>query len=148
MQIYIDQSGRVEYTSHPTVVAYSNHKNRAVIISASEKRKLKQVFREAGKPDIFAIKIFAILIFLSIEKDLPKISSIIIDEEYTGKRPLIKKYLLETIRKKGLDFNPHNISFLEIGKKAGAHKKAIAVFRGDDKAEIKVTSLEIVKWLI
>jgi hypothetical protein len=39
MKYQIDQSGRVEFTSKPTVIAFSNGKNKAIYISAVEKRK-------------------------------------------------------------------------------------------------------------
>lgn len=148
MKIYIDQSGRVEYTGHSTVVAYANDKSRAIFISSVEKRKIQNIFRQAGKPNMFAYKTFATLIYLVIKADLHKISAIIIDKEYAGREDLVKKLLIELIRRGGDDFDPKNIHFDLIGKKNQAHKKAISVFRGREKPDIIVTKKELLEWII
>ena len=56
MNIAIDQSSKIEYTNKDTVIAYSNHKQKSLIIKAKDKRKVQKMFREAGKPDIFIYK--------------------------------------------------------------------------------------------
>lgn len=52
MKIEIDQSGRVEYTNKPTVIGFSNHKNKTIIIFATEKQKLQRYFRKINKQEI------------------------------------------------------------------------------------------------
>jgi len=85
-RIYIDQSGKVEYTNKQTVVAYSNGRNKALFISSISKKKIQKVFRDAGKPDLFAYRTFAILIYLLIKEDLNKLSIITIDRLNKTKR--------------------------------------------------------------
>ena len=148
MQIYIDQSGKVEYTSKPTVVAYSNSKNKAISISAVEKQKVQKVFRDADKPNMFMFKTLAIMIYLLIKKDIPKLQGIVIDREYKGREDLIKKYVIELIRRGGDEFDPKDIHFKEIGKKNNAHKKAITVYRGEQKPDKVITSKDIYEWLV
>lgn len=63
MRIEIDQSGRVEYTSKPTVVGFSNNKERTIIIAATEKQKLQRYFHRINKPRMFTYTLFAFLIF-------------------------------------------------------------------------------------
>lgn len=41
----IDQSGRIEYTSHDTVIAFSNGIKKAILVKAKEKRILIQNIR-------------------------------------------------------------------------------------------------------
>jgi len=80
MIIEIDQSGRVEYTSKPTVIAGYNKKwQRAVIIPAKDKRQLQKIFRQTGQPRIFNSKVFAALIFCLIEKNYHKITGLVVD---------------------------------------------------------------------
>src|SRR3990167_4299054 len=102
MQIYVDQSGKVEYTSQDTVIAYSNAKRKSLVIRAEEKRKIQQMFREAGKPTIFAFKTFALLVYLLIRDDVMDIGTVMIDREYVGKEWLVKQVLPHLWRKPGV----------------------------------------------
>lgn len=148
-KIEVDQSNKVEYTKKNTVVAYSNKKQKALLIKARDKRKLKQLFREAGKPYIFVYKTFAVLIYLLIKDDLEQIESIVIDQEYQGKEPLIKDFLLQIIRKNTKSqIDRDNIWFEQIGKKSKAHEKAINTFREDDKPDIYVRYNDILPYIV
>ena len=147
-RIYIDQSGKVEYTNKQTVVAYSNGRNKALFISSISKKKIQKVFRDAGKPDLFVYKTFAILIYLLIKEDINKLSIITIDREYTSKESLIKKYLLEIIRKGGHAVDPNDIHFAEIGKHSPAHTKAINTYRKRTKPELIIKDSDILKWIV
>ena len=82
MQIEIDQSGKIENTHKPTVVGFSNNKNKTVIILATEKQKLQKYFRKVKKPHVFKYKVFAILIFVLLKKE--HIERMTIDTEYLG----------------------------------------------------------------
>lgn len=149
MQIYIDQSGKIEYTNKDTVIAYANKKQKSLLIKAKDKRKIKEIFREAGKPYIFVYKTFAILIYLLIKKDLPKIQRIVIDKEYAGKEPLIKDFLLQIIRKKSKTLiDKEDIYFKQIGRKNNAHKKAINTYQGKDKADILVNCKNVLPYIL
>lgn len=151
MKIYIDQSWKIEDTNKQTVIAYSNltgTKNKSITISASDKKEVQKIFRRAGKPDIFIYKTFAILIFLLIKNDLKSIDEIIIDMEYVSREPVIKKFLLELIRRNGRKFESEKISFTQIGKKNPAHNAAISVFRKRKKPNIKANYKDILQWSI
>lgn len=149
MKIYIDQSGKVEYTNKTTVVAFANSIQKAIMIEAKEKREVEEMFKKAGKPYIFKYKTFAILIYLLIKDVLPKIDSIIIDKEYTGKEPLIKDFLIQIIReKKKSKIANDDISFDFIGKKNKAHEKAINVFRKKSVPEKVVTSKDVAPYVV
>lgn len=148
MTYQIDQSGRVENTSKPTVVAFSNSKNKSIYISAVEKRKVHLLFRTAKRPGIFAYKTFAILIYLLIKNHLREIKTLTIDKEYYGKEALIKKYIIELIRKGGQKYDPSNIHFSEIGKHSNAHKEAITVFRKKKKPQLVAEYKDLLEWII
>jgi hypothetical protein len=148
MNIFIDQSSKIEYTSQNTVIAYSNGKQKAILIKAKDKREIQEIFRQAGKPDMFVYRTFAVLIYLLIKKELKEITHIAIDKEYIGKESLIKNFLLEVIRKNGKDFPPEDISFVLVGKKHGCHKKAIGVYRGDQTADIIVERKEVLAEIV
>jgi len=139
MKIYIDQSGKVEYTSHDTVVAFSNGIRKAILLKASDKRLLQKRFREAGKGQIFTYRIFSLLIFLLLKK--VRFEELVIDIEYPGRSDLIKNYLLTDLKKTGVVLDRDKISFRLIGKKCEAHWHAYHVFKGMRKAE-KVTNMK------
>jgi len=148
MQIYIDQSGKVEYTRQDTVLAYSNGERKSIFIAAQEKREVQHVFREAGKPGVFAFKTFAILIYLLVREDLSHIDAIRIDNEYIGNEWLIKQFLLETMKRHGIVFDKRAIEFWHVGKKHKAHIRALSVFQEKFPPDIVVTSREILPFII
>lgn len=148
MKILVDQSSKIEYTKKDTILAFSNGKQKSLLIKAKDKRKLQEIFREAGKPDIFIYKTFAILIYLLIKDDIKKIQQIAIDKEYAGKESLIKNFLLEILRKNGSQFNPEDISFVLVGKKHPCHKIAINVFRGHSKSDLVISKKEVLSEII
>ena len=97
---------------------------------------------------MFTFRIFAVMIYLLIRSDLSSIQSIIIDREYQGQDDLIKKYLIELIKRGNNNFEPYKIHFMEIGKQNNAHNKAITVFRGKVKPDIVVRKEDLLEWLL
>ena len=84
MKYQIDQSGKIEQTNKPTIVACVNGTKDAVVLSSTEKKKLLIAYRSAGTPRLFAIQTFSILIFLVIKPHLKEIFNLEIDKEYPG----------------------------------------------------------------
>lgn len=126
MVITFDQSGRIEYTSKDAVVAFSNNKNKSILLKAKGKRKIQKIFREHKKGSIFIYKTFASLI-------------------YTFHEAEIKHYLLQIIRKANKDFPKDNISFEQIGKKSNAHILAHKVYQKKTKADIIINADQIIR---
>lgn len=139
----IDQSGKVEYTSHDTVVAFSNGKKKAILIKAQEKRVLQEHFREAGKINIFVYRLFSLLIFLLLKDE--DFQDIIIDIEYPGRGDLIKNYLIHDFGRIGRKIDPHNIHFQRVGKNCEAHWHGYYVFKGKRQSELSIESKEVLK---
>ena len=109
MKIEIDQSGRVEYTSHKTVIADSL--GNAVYVTTSTKKIIQQLYRKAGKPRVFVYELFALLISLLIKTSYNKIHRYLIDTEYPGMSEFIKRYILCFSSKINPKLNPDQISF-------------------------------------
>jgi len=144
MRIEIDQSGRIEYTSKPTVIAFANSKTYSIIFLSRDKKYLQKIFRKAGAPNLFVYKTFAILIFLLVKDFLKSIDQIVIDHEYLGHDKVIKQFLLDLLRRYKRNFDPHDIAFRHIGKQSKAHEVAIEAYR-TKKADRKVTIKDILK---
>lgn len=147
MKIEIDQSGRIEYTRKPTVLALSNSISHSVIISASDKQYLQRVYRKAGKSKILMIKTFSVLIYLLIKDHLKSKDVVVIDIEYTGYNKIIKDYLLGFCDNQNVKISKTKIHFGNIGKKSKAHFIAIEAYR-KKKADKKITARDILKLVL
>jgi hypothetical protein len=144
VKVYIDQSGKVEDTSKPTVVAFSNGKSRAVYISKKEKRKLIKAVRQLDYPKTtFVYKLFSGLIFILLYQQ--NVDEVFIDIEYEGHNSDIKNILIHLFNKNSADVP--NIRFTLVGKKSNVHKKAIEVFRNKQSVEKIVKSEDLLKLL-
>lgn len=137
----IDQSGRVEYTSHDTIIAFSNGKKKAIKIKAEDKRLLQRYSRDAGKRRVFTYRIFALLIFLLLKNE--EFEELIIDTEYPGRGDLIKNYLLHDFEGIGRKIEPNAIHFRQIGKNCEAHWHGYYVFKNEREAKIIVSEKEV-----
>lgn len=97
-----------------TVVAASNATKFTVYITAKEKRILQEHFRRIGKPRLYTILIFSILLYFLI-KNLKTKSLLEIDLEYTNHTREIE-WILKLI----LGESQH-INWKQIGKNSPAH---------------------------
>lgn len=145
MKYQIDQSGKIEQTNWPTVVAIANGKSLTVKISSVEKQKLIQVLIRLDKPrKNYTLKIFSALIAILLIRIKPQM--IIIDNEYDGHNADIKNMLLNFCQK--LNIKTPNISFHSVGKKCKAHFEGNAVFCKKKEADIKVKAKDLLKIII
>lgn len=120
MRIEIDQSIKIENTSKPTVLAFSNSKSDLIIISSREKKKIQKYFRQIGKPKLFAYLSFVALIYLLIGKCIKNRDQVVIDREYPGFEKFIKTKVKEFISENS-KIREIDVSIGEIGKKSKAH---------------------------
>ncbi|KKQ86638.1 MAG: hypothetical protein UT11_C0065G0006 [Berkelbacteria bacterium GW2011_GWA2_38_9] len=147
MKIEIDQSGKIEETSKLTVIAFSNHVQRSIMIKSKEKRKLQSEFRKIGKPRAFVYQTFNVMIFVLIKDYLKNIDKIIIDREYTGKETNIRFQLVSLFTKYQIKIDPKIIDFGQIGRKAKAHSVAYLA-NHHRKANQVITANEILTILL
>lgn len=145
MKVYVDQSGKIEQTDRPTVLAFSDGVCGSVLIPAKVKRNVQVLFRQQGRTRVFIYKIFAAGIFFLLKDQLPKISEIVIDIEYPGKEVLIREMILGYFQKSKSQKVPE-INFSKIGRQSKAHDLAWRVFKKKEKAN-KRLSLEEIKAL-
>lgn len=129
MKIEIDQSGKIENTNKLTVVAYSNSKQKAILITSGNKKKIQAMFRKSHQPRIFVYKLFAVAIFVLIKDDMKNIDQIIIDREYVGYENLIKQFIIDVCRKNKIHISKDIIHFHLISKKSNAHKVALCAYK-------------------
>lgn len=123
MRIEIDQSGKIENTNRPTVVAYSNKENGVLIILAKDKKSIQKYFRRIGKPKLFIYFTFIALVFCLISKHIKNRDQIVIDREYPGYERFITKTLYQWIEKH-IKVKEITVATSQIGKKSRAHDLA------------------------
>lgn len=138
MRIEIDQSIKIEATNKSTVIAFSNAKCGAIVITSKEKKSLQKYFRLIGKPRFFIYLSFAALIYLLIKDNLSNNNQIVIDTEYLGYEKFIKQKLNEIIMENSKVRNIHIYS-ARIGKKSPAHIIAYSAL----KKKLKVKAVKI-----
>lgn len=143
MKYQIDQSGKIEDTAKHTVIAYSNDEIGAVLLPASEKRKLQNMFRLVGKPQIFIYLVFAALISILISSKLKQTVNpiFIIDIEYPSHDKTIHS-MIEIFTG-----NKLQVRWQPIGKSSKAHDIAYKVFKKKLKIA-KVISADMVWRLV
>lgn len=147
MRIEIDQSGRIEYTRKPTVLAFSNSRTRSIIISASEKQFLQRVFRRANKSRIMMAKTFAVLMYLLVKDSLGQIREIIVDQEYEGHDKQLTQLFCDVVQKSDPLIKIPLVHFRNIGKKSNVHRIAIDAYR-KKKADKKVFASDVLKLIL
>lgn len=143
MGIEIDQSGKIENTNRKTVIAFSNGKSGAVVILASEKKKIQKYFRSLGKPKLFIHITFTVLVFMLIKNKIRSYDQIIIDREYPGYEKLIAGLLRKLLSAD----NTGNVSIAtsQIGKKSKAHDLAWKELQSKKSNTKKIKYQEIIK---
>ena len=128
----VDQSGKFENTQVDTVVAFSNGIQFTVLIPAQVKRDCVTQLRGRGvPPPTFYVQLFATCLYFLLRNHIERLTHVTIDIEYSGKNAQIKEHLLHLLRRRGHTVESAQIGFGLVGKKSGAHSKAIAVFRGE-----------------
>ena len=142
MKIEIDQSGKIEHTSRPTVVAFSNKESNVLVILAKDKKAVQKYFRKIGKPKLFIYFTFMVLVYYLIENHLKKYDQIIIDREYPGYEKLISRTLKQWIK------DSIAVTIAQIGKKSRAHDLAWKELKSRTHQNTsKINSNKIIKFL-
>jgi len=144
MKIYIDQSGKIEETAKPTVLAFSNNTQGSLIILAKDKKEIQKIYRQLKKPKMFTIQTFSALVYLLLEKHKIRRKMITLDEEYKGQNSIIKSYIIQLAGKQNkIKTESGDVHFTRIGKRSNAHKLAIECFRRR-KADFTIKSKEVI----
>lgn len=142
MKIEVDMSGKIEQTDMPTIVAFSNYHQYAVLLPKELKRRLISKYRKEKQ---IILKLFVICVYYAIKDYLHQAELIIIDNEYEGKQNYIKSMLLDIIRKDKKDFDKDLIRIGHITKKSKGHEVASNVQRGFSKPQKTLSEEDIEK---
>jgi hypothetical protein len=139
LKIEIDQSGKIE-TPHLTALAYANGQHYTILISTRVKREVIGRLRARGlSRSRAAIRVFAAAVWLLLRDVIGEVSHVTIDAEYPGHEAQIKSDVLEIAKLQKRPIDPNVIEFGLIGKKSGAHQRAIEVYRGNELADRLIT---------
>lgn len=148
MSYQIDQSGKIEQTSKITVIAISNSKQASIILKAKDKRDLQNIYRQAGKPKVFAIQVFSALTYILLEKAKIEIGMVYIDKEYPGHEDIIKSYINQLIKKRGkIMLQPENLRFTLVGKTSNVHLYGYKKYK-QNRSDYKATKEDILAMIL
>ena len=145
MRIEVDQSGKIEQLNKDTYIALSNHLQYCIKLP----KKIKQEIIYENKTKIKQIiqKLFSICLFYCLKDYLDKAELIILDIEYPGWEPFIKRELVNIIKNDYHSFDRDIIIFDLITKNSKAHKVALKSFREEEKPNKILSKEDIEKWL-
>lgn len=135
MNYQIDQSGKIEDTAKPTILAACNHVTYAILIPAKTKRQFQETCRREGLTRLYIYILFALGVSMLLS-ELTDLSSVTIDTEYPGKEKLIKDLIEIFMKKLKTDVN-----FARIGNKPKVHYAAHDVYIKKKRAD-KIISLQ------
>jgi len=145
MKIEIDQSGKIEKTSKPTVVGFSNSEQGVVIILSREKKIVQKFFRQSKKPRLFMALTFAAAVCILLKSVIRKCHQVVLDKEYSCFEKFINRKLSEFIFE-NYKVSDIRISTMQIGKKSRAHILSYKTYKLKDKRAIrKIYAKEIIK---
>ena len=146
--IQVDQSVKIEDTAHDSVLALANDVSWAVLLPAAAKRRCLQVLRRYGEQDrTIVLRVFAAALFLLLEHHLQEGELCCVGTEYTGHEDSIRAMVANWIRRQRRGFAAGSILFAPIGKDSPAHKRAIRVVRGQERADQVLTAGQVLRLL-
>lgn len=129
MKVEIDQSGKIGDTKVPTVLAFSNGEDFAILIPATVKRKCLLALRERGKEtESLYIQLFSVCLYLLLKDHAKLLSQIVVDLEYPGHDLQIAQQILHLMRRSKATHPRFYVDFDRVGKKSRAHQKAWNVY--------------------
>jgi hypothetical protein len=132
--------------SGDTTLAYSNDKQKAILIPAAVKRDVMNCLRREGKNDKTAILLmFAAGLFLLLRDVIAQANLVIIDQEYEGNEGIIKNRLLQMLRADGRNISPDTLVFGNVGRHSQAHHLAMITGRRQTPPAHRVTLVEMLR---
>jgi len=144
MRVEVDQSGKIGDTRVPTVLAFSDGEDYAILFPAKVKRECVQRLREQGETGkTFYMRLFAVGLFFLLKDHALTADQIAVDIEYPGRNAEVKLYLLNLLRQASIRIDGEVIHFEHIGKSSNAHKKALAVYTKEQMPDKVIKSDEI-----
>ena len=146
MKVEIDQSGKIGDTKVPTVLAFSNGENYAILIPATVKRKCVLELRKRGKQtDSFYIQLFSVCLYLLLKNHASQLTQAIVDFEYPGHDLQIRQQVLHLMKRSKIAHSRFSMSFDHVGKKSRAHQKAWNVYNRIERPNKVIRFREIMK---
>ncbi len=144
--VEVDQSGRIEFTKHDTVLAFSDGISYSILIPRAVKRNCINDLRRQGLSGAtFYTRLFAAGLFLLFKDHIDQLAHATIDIEFPGKDIQIKEHLINLLRRSGYRIKARQIDFRAVGKQSPAHKLALATFRGDKEPDLTISEADLLE---
>jgi hypothetical protein len=134
--VYVDMSAKTEHWTLASAVAMSNDLAWVCLVSGKVKQRARKLLAERFGSKNLHYRLFAAMIYLTLQGRLSVIEQVVIDRDYHGGRAeaTIKNLLLAHIRKERPEAGVGLICFANI-KGTDADRLAKEVYDGKAKAD-------------
>ena len=144
--VCVDISAKIENWEKPSVIAVSNGHSRALVVSAEVKQAAVRLLSGSEPPQY---TLMALLAYLVIAPDIERLSSVILDQDYSGDvaERIIRRLLLELLRRHRPKLKASAVRMQKVAG-SNADKLARAIYKGKLQAngEITLEDIQGVLW--
>lgn len=144
--VCVDISAKIENWEKPSVIAVSNGHSRALVISAEVKQAAARLLSGSEPPQY---TLMALLSYIVIAPDIERLSSVILDQDYSGDvaERIIRRLLLELLRRHRPKLKASAVRMQKVAG-SNADKLARAIYKGKLQAngEITLEDIQDVLW--
>jgi hypothetical protein len=145
--VCVDISAKIENWEKPSVIAVSNGHSRALVISAEVKQAAARLLSGSEPPQY---TLMALLSYIVIAPDIERLSSVILDQDYSGEvaERIIRRLLLELLRRHRPKFKASAVRMQKVAG-SNADRLARAIYKGKQQAngEITLEDIQGVLWV-
>jgi hypothetical protein len=106
---------------------------------------LRTLRQQGYEPNTIYLRLFVAGLYCLLRDHITGIDLAIIDVEYPGHGATIRRYLLNLLRRDGLDIHKDRITFGYVGKSSPAHTIALATFRREQRPDKVLTAAALLE---
>jgi hypothetical protein len=144
--VCVDISAKIENWEKPSVIAVSNGHSRALVVSAEVKQAAARLLSGSEPPQY---TLMALLSYIVIAPDIERLSSVILDQDYSGDvaERIIRRLLLELLRRHRPKLKASAVRMQKVAG-SGADRLARAIYKCKQQAngEITLEDIQGVLW--
>jgi hypothetical protein len=139
--VCVDISAKIENWEKPSVIAVSNGHSRALVVSAEVKQAAARLLSGSEPPQY---TLMALLSYIVIAPDIERLSSVILDQDYSGDvaERIIRRLLLELLRRHRPKLKASAVRMQKVAG-SSADKLARAIYKGKQQANGEITLEDI-----
>lgn len=141
--VFVDVSAKIEAWEKPSLIAVANDHTTVLLVTAATKQAAAKLLASGGEPAQYVL--MAILTYLAVGPDIERISSITLDQDYSGLRAerRVLRRLLQLLRRQRPRLKASAVRMENIAGSL-ADRLARTAYRGLRQPDREITLAEIV----